>query len=256
MNEYLQAANTSAENVTAPEGIATPRIKLNLQLFAEDDPAPADPAPAPADPAPNPTPEPDVTNTQVFARRLKEETSKAEQRAKDDAISKLSGGQYSTWAEYEQALEQEKQNAEAQQSNIDPQVYQRLVNAENTSKQALERLSKYEQKEAIETQAAEMAKDPKWSGFFNENKDEILSTASQSNCDLQTARLIVLDKKYQTPNMEEIKKNAVKEYIENLKKGNKPVEGSGNAPITVPGTPKTWEEARKGAREMLRASKQ
>ena len=54
---------------------------------------------------------------------------------------------------------------------------------------------------------------------------------------------------------EELRQNAVKEYLEGLKKGNKPVEGSGSPPVVVPSEPKTFDDAKKGALEFLKQSK-
>jgi hypothetical protein len=110
---------------------------LDLQLFNDDlidpiDPSsaidqdpvdPGEPTDPPAEPAPavtaDPTPGPvDITQTQAFARRLKEETERARQEARDAFVAEQyagiewNGKPITTEAELQQALfEQELQNA-------------------------------------------------------------------------------------------------------------------------------------------------
>jgi hypothetical protein len=145
---------------------------------------------------------------------------------------------------------------EAQEKGIDPEVYKRVVESEQTAKQALERLAQYENKEKLVKQAEEMAKDPRWGNFFNANKDSIIETANKYNVDLTTARLLVLEEKFEQPDLEKIKADAVKEHIEAIKKGNLPVEHSGGGGTIVTTSPKTFADARKGALAIIRASKQ
>lgn len=143
---------------------------------------------------------------------------------------------------------------EAQDAGIDPEVYNKIVDSERTAKEALEKLSKYEKRELMQQQAEQLSKDSKWGSFFNSNKDEILQTADKFGLDLQTAKLLVLEQKYEQPNMEEIKQNAVKEYIEKVKNGNVPVEGSGNTAIVNSGAPKTFKDAFKQSMAYLKAT--
>lgn len=111
--------------------------KMNLQLFAEGDPNPSpdpkpdpepNPAPAPdpkqdpkADPNPNPAPDPgpkpDVTQTQAFAKRLKEETS----RAKDELIAEMYGESHGirTYAQYQEALAKQRETEQLEQMKKD-----------------------------------------------------------------------------------------------------------------------------------------
>ena len=53
-----------------------------------------------------------------------------------------------------------------------------------------------------------------------------------------------------------MKQQAIKEYVEKLKTGQRPVEGSGSSPVIVTDTPKTFEDARKQALEVMRQTKQ
>jgi hypothetical protein len=143
----------------------------------------------------------------------------------------------------------------AQEMNIDPEIYSRITKAEQTSQDALDKLSKYERKELIQEQSTQLEKDPKWGSFFNSNKSDILATAETYGVDLNTAKLLVLEQKYAEPNMADIEQNAIKKYIENIKNGNAPVEGGGNSAIvTGSSTPKTWAEARKQSLAYLRGT--
>lgn len=177
----------------------------------------------------------------------------AEKATRDAVIAEAFGAQgITTYEQYQQAIAAQKVAEEAENLNVAPEVIERLTKAEQTAQQAFEKLSKYERKEIMDKQAAEMSADPRYGKFFKANESEIRSTADQLNVDLETARLLVLDKKYQEPDIETIKKDAIQEYIESLRKGNKPVEGSGAPPVLVQSEPKTFEEARKGALALLR----
>ena len=105
------------------EGVAYP---MDLQLFSEEpaanpeagiaDPEPTEEPTEPTETIEEPTQEPsepqeDITQTQAFARRLKEETAKAEQRALDNFIEQTYGQTHGirTMAEYQQALEAQRQ---------------------------------------------------------------------------------------------------------------------------------------------------
>lgn len=145
---------------------------------------------------------------------------------------------------------------EAQEKNIDPELYNRVIQAETTSKETMEKLKQYERKETMQLQEEELSKDTKVGSFFNANKEEIKTVANHFNIDLDTALTMVMRNKYAEPNLEEIKQNAIKEYIEKVKSGNAPIETSGGNTSSVVSGSKTFEDARKGAIALLRASKQ
>lgn len=216
----------------------------------------------------------DKETNHAFAemRRAREQAEKiAQQKEKDWNISKTYGAEWgihseadianmygqshgiTTFEQFEQAL---KMQAEAERMNVDPALYTEVQQSKQQAKEALEKLSKYERREMLEQQAQEIEKDTKWGSFFSSNKDEIMKYANDYNVDLQTAKLLVLEQKYEQPNVEEIKQQAVKEYIEKVKSGNVPVEGSGNTTIVAPSKPKTWEEARKQAMSLFQTNKQ
>jgi hypothetical protein len=130
--------------------IALPQ--MDLQLFAEGDPLPSDPNPEPTPdttPSPDHTPEPDVTNTQKFAHRLKEETT----RAKDTVIAEMYGESHGiyTYADYQKALADQKAQEERQQfqdeNGFDPDVIKPVV------EQMLKSDPRYQRLEQMEREA-------------------------------------------------------------------------------------------------------
>lgn len=246
-----------------------------IDATPETNNTPADGGSEPINSQSNEKPVQDKETNSAFAemRRARETAEKqASQAQKDLGIARKYGSEYgiysesdiantygashgiTTFEQFEQAL---KSQQEAERMNVDPELYRKLTQTEQQAQQALEKLSKYEQKELLQKQTEELSKDSRWGSFFNANKSEILDVASKFNVDLNTARLLVLDQKYQEPDLEQVRQNAVKEYFEKVKAGNTPVEGSGNSAIvTGNSTPKTWDDARKQALSFLRGSKQ
>lgn len=158
---------------------------------------------------------------------------------------------YSSWEDLDNAIE-------AQEKNVDPEVYSRLKNAEMIAQQANEKLSKYERKEKIDEELAAWKQDPTYGEFFNKWESDIKDIALKANCDLYPALLMVMGQRaneLKSPNVEEIKKTAVKEYIEGLKKQS-PVEGGGQSPAVVQKSNNSWDEARKSALQFLRSKKE
>lgn len=131
--------------------ITGPAYPMDLQLFAEDpapetapetEPKSEEPQEPNTPPATEPTEEPtaeqkpDVTETQAFARRLKEETEKARREASQKALDDFIDQTYSqshnihTFAEYQRALAIQNQQAEVNrlvQQNIPPQYAQEML---------------------------------------------------------------------------------------------------------------------------------
>jgi dGTP triphosphohydrolase len=158
---------------------------------------------------------------------------------------------YSSWEDLDNAME-------AQEKNVDPEIYSRLKNAETIAQQANEKLSKYERKEKIDGELAAWKQDPTYGEFFNKWESDIKDIALKANCDLYPALLMVMGQRaneLKSPNVEEIKKTAVKEYIEGLKKQS-PVEGGGQSPAVVQKSNNSWDEARKSALQFLRSKKE
>lgn len=177
----------------------------------------------------------------------------AEIKAKDALVAEIYGAQgIKTYEQYQKALAAEVAAERAAAMNASPELYAELTETKRVAQEAFEKLSAYEQKEQMEKQAAELAADPRLGKFFKTNEAEIRSFAEQFHTDLATARTIVLENKYAEPDVESIEKAAVQKYLEGLKNNNKPVEGSGAPPVTIPSEPKTFEDARKGAMAYLR----
>ena len=153
--------NTAANDVE----FAKPRLSMNLQLFAEgEEPTPGpeptpeptpepEPSPEPSpEPTPEPTPEPDITKTQAFAHRLKEETARASQIARDAFISEQgyewNGKPITTEREYREALrEQEIRNTLSGQE-LPEEVVNELVESRKFREEAKAERQTKEQQEA------------------------------------------------------------------------------------------------------------
>lgn len=208
MKEKLQAANT----VETTEELATPKlIKINLQLFAEGDPVPpSDPEPSPSDdptpsdptpnndPVPQPTPEPQPSNeptqTQAFAHRLKEETTKA----RDAVIAELgyvnptTGQPIKTYAEYQQVL---KDKEYQEQYGIDPNTVKPLFEEWKQSDPDFQELSRLKQERIIEQQDTALKNDPIKGDLYKQWETEVKTQAKTIGCDLRTSFLLMLENK-------------------------------------------------------------
>lgn len=214
------------------------------------------------------TPEDDVpaeqplTETQAFARRLAEKTAEAEAAVwnKVNPLIASLGGTFpdgtpiETFEDLQRAMELQELAAQAAQQNIPVEVLSRLTQAEKDALEAKSMLSEYQRKEALTKEAETLSADPLWGDFYKSNADEIRNVANQAGVDLSTAKLIVYDRiGPQKVDEEAIASKAIQEYIEGKRTSYKPVEGSGASPAQVVQTPKTFEEARDGARAMLRS---
>lgn len=253
--ESAPAANAGAVNVAAPEGPATPETPA-----PQADAAPAESTSAPETPAADPKTEkppekpPEETETQRFSKRLNAKIA----QERDALVKEIYGSQgITTYQQYLDAKAAQDAAQKAKENNVPVEFYNQLTQAQQKADEALQRLSAYERKDAIAKEAEALAKDPKWGEFFKANETEIRELAERANTTLDTAKLLVLDKKgFEKPDVEKIAQEAVKKYLDGLRAGNKPVEGAGPVPAVVQSSPKTFEEARQGALAMLRAQRQ
>jgi hypothetical protein len=84
--------------------------------------------------------ETDITQTQAFSKRLKEETSKAAQKAQDELIASMYGESHGiyTKSDYDKAVQKAKEEQEIQQSiekGIDPEIARELQEAKKFRQQ-------------------------------------------------------------------------------------------------------------------------
>lgn len=266
-------------------GSPSPRIPLNLQLFAEGDPTPIDPTPAPTDPTPNPTDptppqdpgpsDPPADPPQLPSLKVKfnheekeipyEEAvqlaqkgmnydravARAQQEARDAYIAEQGyewqGKSITTEAEYKAAVrEQELLN---QYKELPPEVAQQLTKVDLLE----QKLNSYERKEILFKQEKALADKP----FFNEWKAEVQNVASQFNCDYSTAYALLAEEKMPEilasydAKLKTAKDDAVKEYIAQKTKPQGTVEGTGITPVIEAQQPKSFADARKQSLELL-----
>lgn len=262
MNEFNAeplAANTDAVNVAAPEGVAAPvSTEVNQPTVPTEETTV--PETVPAEPQ-----QPEITETQAFAKRLAEKTAEAERAATErfnQLVAKLGGtlpdgSPIQTVEDLQKALELQELQAQAEQQNVPVEVLSRLTQAERDALEAKNMLSQYQRKELLATEAATLSADPVWGEFYKANEADIRAVAEQAGCDLGTAKLLVYDRVGpQKVDTEAIANKAIQEYIEGKRTSYKPVEGSGATPTQVVQTPKTFAEARDGARAILRSMKE
>jgi len=263
MNENeTMAANTDAVNVAAPEGVAAPEEVTETPTEETTETTPTEPAESAN---PSESTEPPVTETQAFARRLAEKTAEAEKATTErfnQLVAKLGGSlpdgsPIQTVEDLEKALEYQEMQTQAEEQNVPVEFLSRLTQAERDALEAKNMLSEYQRKEAIAKEAETLATDPTWGEFYKANEADIRALADKAGCDLGTAKLLVYDRiGPQKVDEEAIANKAIQEYIEGKRTSYKPVEGSGATPTQVVQTPKTFAEARDGAKALLRSLKE
>ena len=251
------AANADAGNVAASEGIAAPTTEVATGVTTPGETITNTPAES--------AKEPDVTSTQAFSKRLNEkiaETEKSLWSKVNPVIAKLGGVRpdgkpIETFEDLQAAIDYRALQEEAEKEQIPVEYLSRLTQAEKKAAEVESKLSAYERKEIIESEAKTLATDEKWGEFFKTNESEIRKVADQVKCDLGTAKLIVYDRVGPTKVDEDaIANKAIQEFIDKKRTLNKPTEGSGATPVTVAQTPTTFAEARAGARAYLDSLKE
>lgn len=156
----------------------------------------------------------------------------------------------------EERAEQERQRY--LEAGMDPDLIGQAIENHPTVKKAAELLKQQQMQEFMRAEAEQLTSDPKKGEFFKQWESEIRECANQHNIGLQAAFMVVAGNKIADiakPDVKKIKEDAVKEYLDSLRKNNKPIEGGGGSPAVVTSQPKTFEDARKGALEMMRALK-
>lgn len=251
MNEIPEtlAANADAVIDAAPEGTATPTDTASTAetIIPETPPI-----------------EPQETETQAFARRLREKVEAERTALSQEYNSEIAdlgmewnGQPITTIEQLRQAKAEQKLQEEAAKQNVPVEVLSRLTQAERDALEAKNMLSEYQRKEAMNAEATALAADPVWGDFYKSHEADIKAVAEQAKVDLDTAKLIVLNK-VGMPKVDEaaIRNKAIQEYIEGKVKDYKPVEGSGATPTQVVSTPKTFAEARQGSMALLRSMRE
>lgn len=246
MTTETSAANADAVIDAAPEGTATPTDTASTETTTIETPVDA----------------PQETETQAFARRLKEKTAEAEKAAFDKVnavIAKLGGvtpegTPILTYEDLQRTLDYQEMQAQAAEQNVPVELYSRLTQAEQDALEAKNMLSEYQRKDALAKEAETLATDPKWGTFYKAHEADIKAAADQFKCDLGTAKLIVYDN-VGPEQVDEaaIANKAIQEFVEGKRTSYRPVEGSGATPTQVVSAPKTWADAREGSKAILRA---
>lgn len=227
----------------------------------EESAAPEEPTLVPDPAAPEPTPEPDISQTKAFSERLNKMAAEREKAAFDKAnglIAKLNGTMadgtpITTIEQLEQALAQQELQAEAEKQQVPVEVLSRLTQAEKDALEAKAMLSEYKRKETLAEEAKTLSAHQDWGKFFAKHEKAIYEAADKYQCSLGAAKLIVLDEVGpEKVDIDAISNKAIQEYLDK-KRTYAPVEGGGASLVQVSQTPKTFEDARKGAIELMRS---
>ena len=245
-------------------GGSTVKRPFNLQLFADPGETGAndvsDVGSGAADPAQDTgtagsnDPAKEKDPAKAFAARLGHERKKIESeyapyKGVIERQAKAAGMEPGEYLEYlQKQQEQEDLEAEAERTGKDPEV----IRIEREAKEAKERLAEVERKERLTAEEKDLVSDPKIGKFVADNLEKIREIAEATGTDMRTGLALVATEKL--PELLELTnpETHIKNYLESLKKGGKPIEigGGATAPSATP--PKTFEEARKAAIEKLR----
>lgn len=198
---------------------------------------------------------PDV-NSSFAALRREKEAAQAQIDMANQLIAKLYGTDGITNVEQLQnALTQAEQQAQIEQQAQSMQANPALIQELNTLKSEIDMMKQEKQTAERDRAIADMKKQmqevleiAKGEGM-DINEDQLLTAAQEKNMNNfhDVYKLIKPD-----VNSEEYKNKIIQDYINGIKSGQIPVEGGGNTPSTVVQTPKTFEDAKKGAMAMLR----
>lgn len=198
---------------------------------------------------------PDV-NASFAALRREKEMAQAQADMANQLIAKLYGTDGITNVEQLQtALTQAEQQAQVEQQAQQMQANPALIQELNSLKSEIDMMKQEKQTverdraiKEMKNQMQEVLKMAQTEGM-NITEDDLLNAAQEKNMNNfhDVYKLIKPD-----TNSEEYKNKIIADYINGIKSGQIPVEGGGNAPSTVVQTPKTWDDAKKGAMELLR----
>jgi hypothetical protein len=197
----------------------------------------------------------------AFAKRLAAERTKMEkeyaERYKDYDTYKEVGEYFRELNEADdvmslkERIEMERLQQRAEQAQVSPEVQRRL-----------------EELEAKAAEADQLKENQKLQDFYKGFRNDLEKFAGEKKVDANELEKFMAEKRI--PDMdiaykamtyadaeakaEEIKQNAIKEYLQS-KKAPK-VEGAGTPGHIPPAPPKTWQEANARAAEMIRAARQ
>lgn len=186
--------------------------------------------------------------------RLKAETAEAAAKKADAIIAKQYGHLgINTVAELETALEKQKY----EEAGIDPEVVNDIISKHPAIQKANQLIGQQHLQKEISELKSEY---PELNINGLEDLDKLPNV--DKIYDRHVNKGLSLVEAYRAVNggqkvdVAKIKEEGIKEYFEKLKTNRKPVEGGGAAPVVVTEKPKTFEDARKGALEMLRQMNQ
>ena len=168
----------------------------------------------------------DVTQTQVFAQRLKEEKTKAQ----DEMIANMYGESHGiyTKVDYDNAVKQAERDsqiqAESEKQGVSEDLIRRLRDLEDSNNSTKAEKEQYQKQLAMITEHETLSKDATFKDYYSEHVDEIKESAKNFNVDLTTAMLLSIK-----DNFKSISSKAEQKAINSIIKNGKSSTGSLNA---------------------------
>jgi len=190
----------------------------------------------------------------AFAARLGHERKKIESeytpyKSVIERQAKAAGMEPGEYLQYlQEQSEREELEAEADRTGKTPEQ----IKVEREAADAKAKLAEVERKDRLTAEEKTLVEDPKIGKFVQDNLDKIREIAEAAGVDLKTGLAIVVTEKLPELLEQANPEIHVRNYLESLTKGGKPIEigGGATAPSATP--PKTFEDARKAALEQLR----
>lgn len=246
--------NAAQESV---EGSQTDVIETNDSVNVEQEPSVE--TSVVADPKPVQTKD---TNTAFAEIRRQKEALETKVKAMDTWVSQNYGDTHNihTWDDYQTLLQQQKEQEMYEQAANDPDKIKEIINQSISDHPAVKEAQGVIFEQKMQKQIAEFKSeypDVQINGIDDLNN---LPNAAQIY-DLNVNKGLSLLQAYRAINgtnkvdVQKLKQDGIKEYIESLKKNNKPIEGGGSTPTVVTEQPRSFDDARKGALSMLQALK-
>ena len=133
-----------------------------------------------------------------------------------------------------------------------------VLKLEKEKAEALARVAKTERKEKLSIEEREMVADPVLGKFVTEHLKSIRDLAEEADVPMKAALAVLAGNmlpdilKKTDPNYH--KDTIIKEYIEGLRKGQKPLDISGAGTLIEKSTPKTFAEAFANSKSIIEAS--
>lgn len=162
-----------------------------------------------------------------YAAIRREAEQKAYAKAQDDMIATMYGKSHGiyTKADYDKAVKAQQQKEEAEAKGIDPELYKRMADLEETVNMTKAEKAEYERQLNIIKEDTALQTDETFGDYYKDHSAEIKEMANQFKVDLQTALLLSIKDNFKAIK-EGTTKKAQQETINNIIKNGQNSPGS------------------------------